>query len=100
AESFGQPLIYGHWEAEPRWLVLAFDFDQSDFALRTAFPILLSNLVAGLRPEGAAGRGGVPGALATRMEPLAAASGIAAGAITVSTAGWWTVIPWWWWFAA
>ena len=99
AECFGKPLVFGHWESEPRWLVVAFDFDQSDFALRTAFPILCANLVSTLRPESVANRGGVPGALATRMQPLAAGS-TTGPAAAVASAGWWSVIPWWWWFAA
>jgi hypothetical protein len=100
AECFGKPLVFGHWESEPRWLVIAYDLDQSDFVLRTAFPILLANAVAALRPESGGGRGGVPGPLATQMRSLVpAGTPVAGGVAARAAAGWWTVIPWWWWLA-
>jgi hypothetical protein len=80
--------------------VVAYDLDQSDFVLRTAFPILLANAVATLRPGEGVGRGGVPGPFATQMRSLAPAGAPAARAVAASAAaGWWTVIPWWWWLA-
>jgi len=99
AGSFGKPLVYGHWDSEPRWLVLAFDLEQSDMVLRTAFPILCANLVQTLRPEAAADRGGVPGPIATRMKSLASSSGSANAGVVTITGHWWSVIPFWWWFA-
>ena len=98
-ESFGKPLIFGHWESEPRWLVIAFDLDQSDFVFRTAFPILCANLVQALRPDAVASTNNVPGPVATQMKQMASTSG-ASGQIENRAAGhWWMAIPFWWWFA-
>jgi Ca-activated chloride channel family protein len=97
--SFGQPLIYGHWEAEPRWLVIGFDLDQSDFVLRTAFPILCANLVEALRQESAASSPNVPGPVATQLKSLASASGGVAAPISSGHLPWARAIPLWWWAA-
>ena len=56
AETFGKPLIFGNWKGERRWLVLPFDLETSDFVLRTAFPIMLGNIVESLRKETAVPR--------------------------------------------
>jgi hypothetical protein len=99
-DSFGKPLIYGHWEAEPRWIVLAFDLDQSDLVFRTAFPILWANLLQGLRPEKAlTGAGNVPGSVATLLKPMASSSSEPVVAVTNSPGHIWNALPFWWWFA-
>ena len=96
-DSFGKPLIFGHWESEPRWLVIAFDLDQSDFVFRTAFPILCANLVQALRPDAAGEAESVPGPVATQLKQMAASS---SEQVDQPTSGhWWDAIPFWWWFA-
>jgi len=96
-DSFGKPLIFGHWESEPRWLVVAFDLDQSDLVFRTAFPILCANLVQALRPDVVTDTQNVPGPIATQLKQMASAS---SAEVEKTTGGhWWTAIPFWWWFA-
>ncbi len=47
--SAGRPLIFGHWQSDSHWMVVALDPAQSDLVMRAAFPILVSNLVQTLR---------------------------------------------------
>jgi len=96
-DSFGKPLVFGHWESEPRWLVVAFDLDQSDLVFRTAFPILCANLVQTLRPDVTTNVRSVPGPVATQLKPKAGAS--SADVERTASGHWWTAIPYWWWFA-
>jgi hypothetical protein len=96
-DAFGKPLIFGHWESAPRWIVIAFDLDQSDFVFRTAFPILCSNLVQSLRPNVTVNINDVPGPVATQLKPMASAS--SAEVAPHASGHWWTAIPFWWWFA-
>jgi hypothetical protein len=96
-DAFGKPLIFGHWESEPRWLVIAFDLDQSDFVFRTAFPILCANLVQALRPDLVISAINVPGPVATQMKQMATAS--SAEVEKPVPRHWWSAIPFWWWFA-
>ncbi|MEX1118640.1 MAG: VWA domain-containing protein, partial [Terrimicrobiaceae bacterium] len=49
--SAGRPLIFGRWDADPRWLVVAMDPAKSDLVMRAAFPILISNVVQSLRQD-------------------------------------------------
>ena len=49
AASAGRPLIFGNWKSSPRWLVIGIDMERSDLVLRAAFPVLLANLVEGMR---------------------------------------------------
>ena len=96
-DAFGKPLIFGHWESEPRWLVVAFDLDQSDFVFRTAFPILCANMVQALRPDEVMASANVPGPVATQMKQMAASS--SAEVEKPAPRHWWNAIPFWWWFA-
>jgi len=96
-DAFGKSLIFGHWEAEPRWLVVAFDLDQSDFVFRTAFPILCANMVQALRPDAVMAPSNVPGPVATQMKQMATAS--SAEVEKPTPRHWWMAIPFWWWFA-
>jgi hypothetical protein len=98
-DSFGKPLIFGHWESEPRWLVIAFDLDQSDFVFRTAFPILCANMVQALRPNSVAETANVPGPVATQMKQMASAGSASTEVVTIAYGHWWMAIPFWWWFA-
>lgn len=96
-DAFGKPLIFGHWESEPRWVVIAFDLDQSDFVFRTAFPILCANLIQALRPDATVTVGNVPGPMATQLKQMASSS--SAQIEKPATGHWWAAIPYWWWFA-
>ena len=98
-DSFGKPLIFGHWDSHPRWLVLAFDLDQSDLVFRTAFPILCANLIQSLRPDATAQRGDIPGPVATQLKPMATASATSQEVVLLAPGRWWNAIPFWWWFA-
>jgi hypothetical protein len=96
-DAFGKPLIFGHWESDPRWLVIAFDLNESDLVFRTAFPILCANLVQALRPDSVVDSSNVPGPVATQLKSMASAS---SAEVAKPTAGhWWMAIPYWWWFA-
>jgi hypothetical protein len=101
--SFGKPLIYGHWESEPRWLVLAFNLDQSDFVFRTAFPIFCANLIEAVRGDSGGAATNLPGPVATQLKPLAPASAPALVATEPGTSfdalRWLRAIPLWWWVA-
>ncbi len=104
AESFGKPLIFGNWRGERRWLVLAFDLETSDFVLRTAFPIVLGNVVESLRQSSeAAPAEPLPGSVETalartaQIDTLAAATASAPTSISLS---WWSAFPIWWWAVA
>jgi hypothetical protein len=106
AESFGHALIFGDWEptAAPRWLVLGFDLEQSDFVLRTAFPVLLGNVIQSLRPtEQEMLAAPLPGPICTRLastlppETNEAATAHKNSAFSVSL---WPSHPTWWWLVA
>jgi hypothetical protein len=99
ASSFGKPLIFGHWESEPRWLVIAFDLDASDFVFRTAFPILCANLIEPLRLDAVANTANVPGPVATRLKSIAAASGGEVSPKRANHFQWARAVPLWWWIA-
>lgn len=70
------PLLFGHWDRDPRWLVIGFDPVDSDLPLRTAFPVLISNLLQSLRSDQDAQRAAavLPGEVETRMIPLVTAT--------------------------
>lgn len=106
AESFGEPLIFGRWdrpdrsnEGPPRWLVLGFPLEKSDFVFRTAFPIFLGNLVAGLREQAMLSAGTLPGPVETQLAVTADPKMLEELAAPPLPA--WTVggLPLWWWFA-
>jgi hypothetical protein len=72
----GFPLLFGRWDTAPRWMVLGFDPQKSDVYLRTAFPVLLGNLIHQLR-KGADAEGRtratLPGAVESRLAPAESA---------------------------
>jgi hypothetical protein len=99
AESFGKPLIFGQWRGERRWLVLPFDLESSDFVLRTAFPILLGNIVESLRHEAdVAAVEPLPGPVESALaSTVADETPTAFGAATTASVAWWSGFPIWWW---
>ena len=99
AESFGKPLIFGQWKGDRRWLVLPFDLESSDLVLRTAFPILLGNIVESLRREADIAAppplpGPVESALKRTVPDDVRRGRELPGAIDVA---WWSGYPLWWW---
>ncbi len=112
AQSFGQPLVFGRWpaasaenDAARRWLVLPFDLENTDFVLRTAFPILLGNLVQSLRADPPAAARPLPGEIKSRLigtNPPSASFPAAAPPTAGPSAvlAWWAWLPLWWWAAA
>jgi hypothetical protein len=105
AESFGKPLIFGKWDGAPRWLVLPFELESSDLVLRTAFPILLGNLIETLRPtDEASAASALPGPVETALtrtfaEPTSG-SAPAAPPAAMGRGAWWSAFPLWWWAVA
>ncbi len=99
AESFGDPLIFGKWSGDQRWLVLPFDLESSDLVLRTAFPILLGNITASLRTEtNTAVSDQVPGPTETSLERTVVAESLPAeNTTTALPLAWWSSYPLWWW---
>lgn len=108
AQSFGKPLVFGHWPAggdggpaNRRWLLLPFDLENTDFVLRTAFPILLGNLVQSLRIEPPVTTKILPGEVKSRLArtvtPPPENGPSAPSAVAVA---WWAWAPLWWWAVA
>ncbi|HIL71193.1 MAG TPA: VWA domain-containing protein [Verrucomicrobia bacterium] len=102
-ESFGRPIIFGRWDESRKWMVLPFDLTESDLVLRTAFPILIGNLVQSLRQGEEMMKADLPGKSESK---LGSVLGTGIGQIDIGETGntgpqglgWWTVIPLWWWF--
>jgi hypothetical protein len=102
AESFGKPLIFGKWSGGSRWLVLPFDLETSDFVLRTAFPIVLGNIVESLRQEATVAAGPpVPGTVESALARTVS-DDVPVGSQTkpAATVAWWSAFPIWWWAVA
>ena len=103
AQSFGKPLIFGRWEdGASRWLAVSFGLEDSDLVFRTAFPILMGNLVQSLQPQEAEESGSLPGAAETALEakrpvPPEAPEGEASAIPVLLPLAWWTAFPVWWW---
>ncbi len=107
AQSFGKPLVFGRWpvatgdnRAARRWLALPFDLENTDFVLRSAFPVLLGNLVQSLRIDGPppAVRA-LPGETRSRLTRTAPSLPSHQRTLEVASA-WWAWAPLWWWAAA
>lgn len=97
ASSFGSPVIYGKWDRGQRWLVLGFDLEQSDFVLRTAFPVLMENVVQSLRAGDESGmRATLPGEAESKLATAKAPAAVE-GAESRGWIGPWTARPLWWW---
>lgn len=69
-ESREAPLLFGRWDARQKWLVLPFALEESDFALRAAFPIFVGNLLQTLRPAQDPIISQLPGPVSTRGSSL------------------------------
>ncbi len=111
AQSFGKPLVFGRWPADAtggsnarRWLVLPFDLENTDFVLRTAFPVMLGNLVQSLRADQPAEARPLPGVVKSRLLRTAPSPPNAPSANATiaarSTGVRWAWAPLWWWAAA
>jgi len=106
ADSFGDPLIFGRWavpdqraDAPDRWLVLGFPLEKSDFVFRTAFPILLGNLVQSLRDNAMLSTGVLPGPAETSLEVTVGEKKLAEAEAS-ALPGWnFAGFPVWWWLA-
>ncbi len=98
ASSMDNPLLFGRWDQSSRWLVLGFDPAQSDLTLRTAFPVLMANILQSLRDtreEEASAVAVLPGPVETALRPLGGnAAGLAGAAASVEKRG--PVFPGWW----
>lgn len=95
ASSMESPLLFGQWDRLPRWLVVGFDPEKSDFQLRTAFPILMGNLIQSLREEeeylSAAAL--LPGRVESLLHPVSEAKASQDWMISAwNWPGWWLVL--------
>lgn len=94
AASLGHPLIFGQWDRQPKWMVFAFDPTKSDLPLRTAFPVLMANLLQSLRGDADLKQGAavLPGRVETDLAallPPTADAGLEHGWVWP---GWWLVL--------
>ncbi|GAB4176949.1 MAG: BatA and WFA domain-containing protein [Terrimicrobiaceae bacterium] len=96
ASADGVPLIFGRWDREPRWLVLAFNPRRSDWVLKASFPVFLANLLDAVRGE--TGQPLVDERLHPAMTALAPQqlTSESAPGLVVQPPGW----PIWWWLLA
>jgi hypothetical protein len=97
ASSFDRPVVFGQWDRGRHWVVVGFDLDKGDFVFRTAFPIVMSNLIQGLRADATGdAEADAPGATQTRLDSAAELGEVGEGAPKRSWLPW-TVRPLWWW---
>lgn len=98
-ESTEKALIFGHWkEGSPRWLVQSFGLEDSDLVFRTAFPILLANLVQSLQPQDTEQTKPLPGVVASQLKTFKpAAETTKPDAAQPGSHAWWSALPLWWW---
>lgn len=54
ASSAGRPLVFGQWNAAPRWIVFGWRPSRTGLTSRAAFPLLLAGLVQDLREDSSA----------------------------------------------
>jgi len=94
ASSMGHPLIFGQWDRQPRWLVVGFDPVKSDLPLRTAFPVLMANLLQSLRGDADLKKGAavLPGRVESDLAPLMAPTSEARIDRSLVWPGWWLVL--------
>lgn len=98
-----KPLLFGQWkEGAPRWLVQTFGLEDSDLVFRTAFPVLLANVVQSLQPDTSEKTPPLPGPVATQLHkiPEAQAAAETPDETPATATGWftrWTTLPLWWW---
>jgi len=93
--SMDLPLLFGQWDRQPRWLVVGFDPEKSDLQLRTAFPILMGNLIQSLREEEGdlSAAAILPGKVESLLHPVSEARGSEDWVVSVwSFPGWWLVL--------
>ena len=93
-----KPLLFGQWNSSaPRWLVQSFGLEDSDLVYRTAFPILLANLVQSLQPEKITPNQRLPGPVATSLKTVNSVSVENRDSSPTHLNGGWTELPVWWW---
>ena len=69
ADSFGTPILFGRWDDRAHWLVAPFDLAGGNLVFRTAFPILLSNLLQDAPADGGIASASLPGPVVSRLAP-------------------------------
>lgn len=74
AASFETPILFGRWDERARWLVAPFDLAGGNLVFRTAFPILLANLLHDAPADGGIATAALPGSTISRLAPLSASS--------------------------
>ncbi|MFA6031173.1 MAG: VWA domain-containing protein [Elusimicrobiota bacterium] len=96
AESFGNPILFGRWDERARWIVAPFDLSGGNLVFRTAFPILLSNLLLDAPADGGIAAARLPGAIVSRLAPAPSVAGVAdPGPHAAPARSWFAAIePW------
>ncbi|MGE9290963.1 MAG: vWA domain-containing protein [Puniceicoccales bacterium] len=69
AASFEDPVIFGDWDANPRWIATAFGLEETDLVYRTVFPILIGNLLRSLSLSSAVATADLPGESESLLRP-------------------------------
>jgi hypothetical protein len=69
AASFDTPVLFGRWDERARWLVAPFDLAGGNLVFRTAFPILLANLLQDAPADGGIVSASLPGPVVSRLAP-------------------------------
>lgn len=69
AASFDAPVLFGRWDERARWLVAPFDLGAGNLVFRTAFPILLANLLQDPPADGGIVSAALPGPTVSRLAP-------------------------------
>ncbi len=77
--------------------MVAFGLEDSDLVFRTAFPILLGNLVQSLQPEEKDTARALPGPGESQLKVTAPVPEKKPAAPEPGRQGWWTTFPLWWW---
>ncbi len=96
AASFGTPVLFGRWDDRAHWLVAPFDLGGGNLVFRTAFPILLSNLLQDAPADGGIASARLPGPVVSRLAPAAPAAAVASSGASTPVARSWLppLEPW------
>lgn len=70
ALSFEDPVIFGEWEGDRRWLATAFGLEESDLVYRTVFPILIGNIARSLSHSSRIAVTDLPGETESRLRAV------------------------------
>lgn len=87
-------LIFSRWDDRSQWLLIPFNLADSDLMLRTAFPILLGNVIQALRGSEDTFSAPLPGLEESRLQ---ANDDIFSEQAQTGSRQWLAGLPLWWW---